>query len=64
MMDLKKLPLPIHWRRINMPIGDIVYIGAALLFAFMTFTIIRGNFRSKFDDEGNRLDLKEKEKKK
>jgi len=47
-----------------MPIGDIVYIGAALLFAFMTFTIIRGNFRSKFDDEGNRLDLKEKEKKK
>ena len=47
-----------------MPIGDIIYIGAALLFALMTFTIIRGNFRSKFDDEGNRLDLKDKNKEK
>ena len=45
-----------------MSIGDMVYIGVALLFGFMTFVIIRGNFRRKFDDEGNRLDLKEKEK--
>jgi hypothetical protein len=45
-----------------MPIGDIVYIGASLLFAFMTFVIIRGNFQRKFDDEGNRLDLKDKNK--
>ena len=44
-----------------MPIGDIVYIGVAFLFAFMTFVIIRGNFQRKFDDEGNRLDLKDKE---
>jgi len=46
-----------------MPIGDIVYIGASLLFAFMTFVIIRGNFQRKFDDDGNRLDLKDKNKK-
>lgn len=47
-----------------MPIGDIIYIGAASLFAFMTFVIIRGNFRRKFDDEGNRLDMKEEDKNK
>lgn len=46
-----------------MPIGDIVYIGAALLFAFMTFVIIRGNFQRKFDEDGNRLDLKDEDKK-
>ena len=47
-----------------MPIGDVVYIGASLLFAYMTFVIIRGNFQRKFDDKGNRLDLKDKNKKK
>jgi len=47
-----------------MLIGDIIYIGVALLFAFMTFVIIRGNFQRKFDDEGNRLDLKDKDKNK
>lgn len=47
-----------------MSFGDIIYIGSALLFAYMTFVIIRGNFRRKFDDEGNRLDLKEKDKNK
>jgi len=46
-----------------MSVGDIVYLGAALLFAVMTFTIVRGNFQRKFDDEGNRIDLKEKDKK-
>jgi len=45
-----------------MPIGDILYIIAALLFAYMTFVIIRGNFQRKFDDEGNRLDLKKEDK--
>jgi uncharacterized ion transporter superfamily protein YfcC len=47
-----------------MPIGDIIYIAVAFLFAFMTFVIIRGNFQRKFDDEGNRLDLKDKDKNK
>jgi len=47
-----------------MPIGDILYVGASLLFAFMTFLIIRGNFQRKFDKEGNRLDLKDKDREK
>ena len=46
-----------------MAIGDILYIIAALLFAFMTFLIVRGNFQRKFDEDGNRLDLKGKDKK-
>jgi len=45
-----------------MPIGDIVYLGASLLFAYMTFVIIRGNFQRKFDKDGNRFDLKDKDK--
>jgi len=47
-----------------MSIGDIVYLIVAFLFAYMTFVIIRGNFQRKFDNEGNRLDLKDKEEKK
>ena len=46
-----------------MSVGDILYVIAAFLFAYMTFVIIRGNFQRKFDDEGNRLDLKEEDKK-
>jgi len=46
-----------------MSIGDILYVAAALLFGYMTFVIIRGNFQRKFDDEGNRLDLKDEDKK-
>ena len=46
-----------------MSIGDILYVTAAFLFAYMTFVIIRGNFQRKFDDDGNRLDMKEKDKK-
>ena len=38
-----------------MSIGNIFYIIAMVLFGFMTFAIIRGNFQRKFDDEGNRL---------
>ena len=45
-----------------MSFGDIFYVFAIVLFSFMTFTIIRGNFLRKFDNEGNRLDLKDKEK--
>ena len=46
-----------------MPIGDIFYIFAIVLFSFMTFVIIRGNFQRKFDSDGERLDLKEKREK-
>ena len=42
-----------------MSIGEIVYFIAFGLFAFMTFLIIRNYFRSKFDDEGRRIDMKE-----
>ena len=44
-----------------MSIGDIAYIVVAILFSIMTFAIIRGNFQRKFDNDGNRLDLKDKE---
>lgn len=40
-----------------MPIGDILYIIAIILFSFMTFTIIRNNFLSKFDEQERRKDL-------
>ena len=46
-----------------MSIGDIFYVLAIVLFSFMTFVIIRGNFQRKFDEDGNRLDLKQKDKK-
>ena len=47
-----------------MSFGDAFYIFAIGLFSFMTFVIIRGNFQRKFDKDGNRLDLKDKDKKK
>jgi hypothetical protein len=39
-----------------MRIGDIFYIFAAVMFSWMTFVIVRNNFRSKFDEEGRRKD--------
>jgi len=45
-----------------MSMGDIFYGIAIVLFAWMTFAIVRGNFQRKFDDEGNRIDLKEDKK--
>jgi len=39
-----------------MKIGDILYIVATILFAWITFAIIRGNFQRKFDEEGRRID--------
>jgi len=47
-----------------MPIGDIFYIIAMVLFSFMTFLIVRGNFQRKFDENGVRHDLKKKDIKK
>ncbi len=46
-----------------MSIGDIFYIVAIVVFGWMTFAIIRGNFQRKFDEDGQRLDLIDKEKK-
>jgi ribose 5-phosphate isomerase RpiB len=42
--------------------GDLFYIVAMVVFAWMTFAIVRGNFQRKFNDEGERIDLVEKEK--
>ncbi len=44
-----------------MHIGDIFYIIAMIGFAWMTFAIVRNNFRSKFDEEGRRIDLKDED---
>ncbi len=46
-----------------MKIGDILYIIAMVVFAWLTFAIVRGNFQRKFDDQGRRLDLIEDESK-
>jgi len=40
-----------------MSLGDILYIIAMGLFGWMTFSIIRNNFLSKFDDQERRKDL-------
>jgi len=40
-----------------MPIGDILYILAIILFSFMTFVIIRNYYRNKFNDKGQRKDM-------
>jgi len=41
---------------------DYLYIIAVLLFAYMTFIIVLRNFQSKFNEDGERLDLINKEK--
>ncbi len=40
-----------------MSIGDIFYIIAMILFAWITFVIIRNYFRSKFNEDGQRIDM-------
>ena len=45
-----------------MSIGDIFYVFAIILFSWMTFAIVRGNFQRKFNDDGERIDLVEKER--
>jgi len=40
-----------------MSFGDYLYIIAIVLFSYMTFTIVRNNFLSKFDDKQRRKDL-------
>ncbi len=40
---------------------DYLYIIVAILFAYMTFLIVLRNFQRKFDEDGIRKDLKDKE---
>ncbi len=44
-----------------MKFGDVLYIVAMILFAWITFAIVRGNFQRKFDEEGRRKDLIDEE---
>jgi high-affinity Fe2+/Pb2+ permease len=44
-----------------MSIGDIFYVVAIVMFSWMTFAIVRGNFQRKFNEDGKRIDLVEKE---
>jgi len=46
-----------------MSFGDILYIIAIFLFAYLTFGIVRSYFKSKFDDEGRRIDMLDDEDK-
>ena len=46
-----------------MTFGDILYIVAIVLFAYLTFGIVRGYFKAKFDDEGHRKDMYDDEDK-
>jgi hypothetical protein len=43
---------------------DYLYILAMFLFAYITFGIVRGYFKAKFDDEGRRIDMLDEEEKK
>jgi hypothetical protein len=42
-----------------MSFGDILYIIAIFLFVFMTFGIVKNYYKSKFDEEGRRIDMQE-----
>lgn len=42
-----------------MSFGDILYIIAIFLFVFMTFGIVKNYYKSKFDDQGRRIDMQE-----
>jgi len=46
-----------------MSFGDILYIIAIVLFAYITFGIVRGYFKAKFNDDGRRIDMIEDEDK-
>jgi len=62
MMGLKKLPSQIHWRT-SMSFGDILYVIAIVLFSYLTFGIVRGYFKAKFNDDGRRIDMLDDEDK-
>jgi len=42
-----------------MSFGDILYLIALFLFVFLTFGIVKNYYKSKFDDQGRRMDMKE-----
>jgi len=42
-----------------MSFGDILYIIAMFLFAFITFGIVKNYYKNKFDDKGRRIDMQD-----
>lgn len=46
-----------------MSFGDILYVIAIFIFVFLTFGIVRNYFKSKFNEDGQRIDMIEEEKK-
>jgi hypothetical protein len=40
-----------------MSFGDIIYYIVVFLFVFMTFGIIKNYYKSKFDEDGHRMDM-------
>jgi hypothetical protein len=46
-----------------MDFENIIYYLVLILFVFMTFGIIKNYYKTKFDDEGHRMDMKDKEDK-
>ena len=42
-----------------MSLGDIVYIIVLILFVYLTFGIIRNYYKSKFDEDGHRIDMQD-----
>ncbi len=46
-----------------MSFGEMFHIFAYFLFGLITFAIVRNYYRSKFDDEGRRIDDQKKFKK-
>ena len=51
---------PIRGRNL-MSFGDILYIIAIFIFVFLTFGIIRNYYKSKFDEDDVRIDMREDE---
>ena len=46
-----------------MSFGDILYVIAIFIFAYLTFGIVRNYYKNKFDDEGRRIDMLDEEEK-
>lgn len=46
-----------------MSFGDILYVIAAILFTYLSFGIVRNYYKSKFDDDGRRMDMLDDEDK-
>ncbi len=46
-----------------MSFGDILYVIAMFIFAYLTFGIVRNYYKNKFDDEGRRIDMLDEEEK-